>query len=113
MGVDLIGGHGDASFNWSAWGYCLNIAVAFGWQPAGTVAPPDYDGEWCGSYSYNDFQEVTDARSEPSKSILRRPIRKAISPIWCRLAPRSTRLRMRTSMGFASRYRVEMGWTSG
>ena len=59
MGVNLIG-HGDASFNWQAWRYCLDIAVAFGWRPAGTIAPTDYGGEWNGTYCTNDLQEVTD-----------------------------------------------------
>ena len=64
MGVDLIG-HGGASFNGTVWRKCFEIAIAFGWQPAGTVAPPDYDGEWNGTYFSNDLQEVsdTDARA--------------------------------------------------
>jgi hypothetical protein len=45
MGVDLIG-HGGASFTWDAWRSCLEIAIAFGWEPAGTIAPPDYPSEW-------------------------------------------------------------------
>jgi len=60
MGVDLIG-HGGASFNWDCWRKCLDIAIAFGWQPAGTIAPPDYDGDWNGGYCSNDFQEVSDS----------------------------------------------------
>jgi len=60
MGVDLIG-HGGASFNWDCWRKCLDIAIAFGWQPAGTIAPPDYDGNWNGGYCSNDFQEVSDS----------------------------------------------------
>jgi hypothetical protein len=39
----------------------LEIAIAFGWQPAGTVAPPNYDREWNGTYFTNDLQEVTDS----------------------------------------------------
>jgi hypothetical protein len=35
MGVDLMG-HGGESFNWHGWKYCLAVAEAFGWEPAGT-----------------------------------------------------------------------------
>jgi hypothetical protein len=61
MGVDLIGRGGDVSFNWSYWRACLGIAIAFGWQPAGTIAHPDHDGDWDGGYFTNDFQEVSDS----------------------------------------------------
>jgi hypothetical protein len=61
MGVDLIG-HGGASFNWHTWRQCLDIAIAFGWQPADTIAPPDHHGgDWAESYCSNDFQEVSDS----------------------------------------------------
>src|SRR5262249_56636280 len=60
MGVDLIG-HGGASFNWDSWGKCFDIAIAFGWQPAGTIAPSDYHGDWKGGYCSNDLQEVSDS----------------------------------------------------
>jgi hypothetical protein len=60
MGVDLIG-HGGASFNGETWRRCLDIAIAFGWQPAGTIAPPDHDRDWDGGYFSNDLQEVSDA----------------------------------------------------
>ena len=69
MGVDLIG-HGGASFNWHRWRACLDVAVAFGWEPAGTVAPDPRkwnglpvvapEGDWNGTYCTNDYQEVTD-----------------------------------------------------
>jgi hypothetical protein len=36
MGVDLSGG---LSLNWSAWRYCLNTALHYGWKPEGTRAP--------------------------------------------------------------------------
>jgi hypothetical protein len=64
MGYDLMG-HGGASFQWDDWHQLLRIAVNFGWQPAGTVAPSDYDGQWGGWYCTNDMQEVTknDARA--------------------------------------------------
>jgi hypothetical protein len=61
MGVDLIGRGGDASFNWGCWRTCLGIAIAFGWQPAGTIAHPDHHGDWDGGYFTNDLQEVSDS----------------------------------------------------
>ena len=60
MGVDLIG-RGGASFNWDSWRKCLGIAIAFGWQPDGTIAPPDHDGDWNRGYFSNDLQEVSDS----------------------------------------------------
>ena len=41
MGVDLIG-HGGISMNWNGWRSCLQLAVAFGWEPAGTLGPMRY-----------------------------------------------------------------------
>src|ERR1035437_4428929 len=73
MGIDLVG-HGGASLNAVAWGYCLDIAVAFGWQPAGTVAPPDNHGEWCGTYCTNDLQEVTDDDARALGAALRQAV---------------------------------------
>jgi hypothetical protein len=66
MGVDFMG-HGGASLNWSAWRSCCAIAKAFGWRPAGTLAPTFYgpyevpeDFEWKGDYFSNAWQKVTD-----------------------------------------------------
>jgi hypothetical protein len=58
-------GRENASFNNTAWHYCLDVAIAFGWKPAGTIAPRDFTGDWCGRYYGNDFQIVTnkDARA--------------------------------------------------
>jgi hypothetical protein len=68
MGVDLSGRGGSFSCNWSYWRSCLDIAVAFGWDPAGTIAGADLPegGEWDGGYFTNGFQLVTD---EDAKSI--------------------------------------------
>jgi hypothetical protein len=79
MGVDLFG-HGGASFNWHGWRYLLDVAMAFGWEPAGTAPPPAYSfadgkiidpawddasqGPWDGGYFTNDFQSVTDADAD-------------------------------------------------
>jgi hypothetical protein len=71
MGVDLTGG---PSMNWWAWRSCLDVAQAFGWQPAGTIAPPDYTAEWSGNYYSNDFQEVTDSDAYALASALFRGI---------------------------------------
>jgi hypothetical protein len=62
MGVDLSGRGGSFGCNWSYWRSCLTIAVAFGWDPAGTIAPTDWDHRtpWDGSYFINSFQEVSD-----------------------------------------------------
>lgn len=63
MGVDLIGaGRSVFSANWSYWRHCLRIASAFGWVPAGTIAPEEWSGEesWCGTYFSNDLQKVLD-----------------------------------------------------
>ena len=59
MGVDFIG-RGDFSLPWHMWRPCFELAVAFGWQPAGTIAHPDFKGHWSGTYFANDCQEVSD-----------------------------------------------------
>lgn len=74
MGVDLISSHGDVSFNWSAWEHCLDVALAFGWQPAGTVAPTDFRGDWDGTYFTNDLQEVTDEDARALGAALHRAV---------------------------------------
>jgi hypothetical protein len=73
MGVNLIG-HGGASFNWASWRKCLDIAIAFGWQPAGTIAPPDYDGDWDRGYFSNDLQEVSDSDARALGRALHRAV---------------------------------------
>ena len=76
MGVDLIG-HGGASFQWNDWHQLLRIAIAFGWHPAGTIAPPDRDGDWGGGYFSNDFQEVSDSDARA----LRRALHRAVTSV--------------------------------
>jgi hypothetical protein len=68
MGIDISRG---PSLNWSAWRYCLDTAVDFGWVPAGTElrtipytgkGPTDEErSTWSGTYCSNDFQCITDA----------------------------------------------------
>lgn len=59
MGVDLIG-HEGKSLSSATWDGCLELAVAFGWKPAGTTAPYYHEGPWSGTYSSNDCQGVSD-----------------------------------------------------
>ena len=73
MGVELLG-RSIAWFSWGAWGRCLDIAVAFGWEPAGTAAPTGWDGEWDGSYGSNNYQTVTDPDARALGRALHREI---------------------------------------
>ncbi len=80
MGYDFTGKNGGFSLNVSGWPWVYNLAVAYGWRPAGTVGNAHYyaelsgadmndpktqaecdkqDREWDGRYSSNDFQQVT------------------------------------------------------
>lgn len=60
---------GTFHFGTTPWCFLLNLAELYGWQPAGTESPRDWDenedGEWQGDYDTNDGQTVTpaDARS--------------------------------------------------
>lgn len=47
--------HCDSDF----WCACFDLAVAFGWQPAGTLAPDTWQGEWNGCYFTSDTQGVS------------------------------------------------------
>jgi hypothetical protein len=67
MGIDLIGREGEC-LSYASWGGCLELAGAFGWQPAGTSAPSGHQGPWAGDYCYSDGQEVSDGRSRDSRS---------------------------------------------
>ena|SRR5436305_10249625 len=61
MGVDLVGHGSEESFNWAAWRALYQIAISFGWKPAGTLPPEGFVGEWNAGYFSNDLQAVTDA----------------------------------------------------
>jgi hypothetical protein len=78
MGVDLMGPHGEASFNWPTWRHCLKVALVFGWRPAGTVLRTDYDDRWGGTYFSNDYQEVTDDDAHALAAALYR----AVTALW-------------------------------
>jgi hypothetical protein len=73
MSYDLIGRE-NTFFNNIGWHYCLDVAIAFGWKPAGTIAPLDFTGEWCGSYYGNDSQIVTDKDARALAAALYRAI---------------------------------------
>lgn len=67
MGYDFMG-HGGVSLDGVSWVGCFQLAIAFGWCPAGTLAPTlegPWEGEWEGGYFSNSWQEVTkdDARA--------------------------------------------------
>ena len=74
MGMDLLSEHGDWSFNNSAWRYCLETAIEFGWSPDGAVAPINFQGEWNGDYFTNDYQTVTDHNSRALGEALLRAV---------------------------------------
>src|SRR5262245_36340842 len=61
MGMDLLGEHGSERFSARGWRECLERAIEFGWTPEGTVASPDFPGDWQGGYGTNDWQLVTDS----------------------------------------------------
>lgn len=63
MGVDLRNNAGNTiKLTYRHWAVMLTRAETFGWQPAGTIAPKDWDGtdEWTGRYDSSDGQLVTD-----------------------------------------------------
>ncbi len=62
--MDFIGNKADFSLNNGSWRHVFDLAVQYGWDPAGTTLKSCKD-EWCGSYFYNSGQRVTakDARN--------------------------------------------------
>ena len=83
MGYDLQSKHDYFSATNGNWDYLTETALAFGWQPAGTVYPihnedggKSYEaGEtWSGGYFTNDFQRVTDNDARELAAALRRAI---------------------------------------
>ena len=61
MGIDILGRDQDMSCRADFWEGCLLVAVAFGWEPTGTV-PSDHfpaSDDWDGNYWSNDWQTVT------------------------------------------------------
>jgi hypothetical protein len=76
MGMDLVRSAEVYSIGDKFWRECLELAIAFGWRPAGTLhAIADLEHfapeiaaieqkrrirEWSGIYTSNDWQRVTD-----------------------------------------------------
>jgi hypothetical protein len=75
MGYDFIG-HGGFGLHILDWRPCFNLALAFGWQPLGTVAPCDWTGPkpWSGTYFTNELQEVCDDDAHALAAALRRAL---------------------------------------
>lgn len=64
MGMDLSGRGGDFWWKFFDWPKLLYVAIHYGWEPAGTIAPIDRHSDepildWDGGYFSNDFQTVT------------------------------------------------------
>jgi hypothetical protein len=78
MGMELVRGNEICNVSATFWEECLELAIAFGWRPAGTLYAiadlcllddrPDVraaeearrEREWGGWYISNDWQRVTD-----------------------------------------------------
>jgi hypothetical protein len=83
MGYDLLGKRGFFRFSEQGWYHCLDVACAFGWEPAGTQLPdgppeargnPEPDWKWDGGYGSNDWQIVTDDDAKALVAALDRAI---------------------------------------
>ena len=60
MGISLENENGShQSYSISTWITILQAAQEHGWNPVGTEAPCDFEGEWNGSYTVNANQFVT------------------------------------------------------
>ena len=80
--LQLIG-HGSLGLSWEDWGLSFRLAQAFGWEPAGTLAPGDYThcggpaafiGDWHGGYFTAELQQVTDMDAKALSAALRAAI---------------------------------------
>jgi hypothetical protein len=60
MGMDLLGAKRELYVSYPNWATALVLALDFGWQPAGTQPPGDWDEkeEWNGHYCGNGSQRV-------------------------------------------------------
>jgi hypothetical protein len=76
--IELIG-NGTVGLSFEEWGNCYRLARAFGWLPAGTVAPAantrwaqteGLTAEWDGNYFSNDQQQVADDDSKALSAAL-------------------------------------------
>lgn len=73
MSVDLVGRE-EKSLSAATWDGYLKLAVAFGWEPAGTTAPYNHEGPWSGTYGGNDGQRVSDKDSRAISEALYRAL---------------------------------------
>jgi hypothetical protein len=76
MTINVCGAAGEMEFTHTSWGYLLQLAEEYDWEPYGTLPPRigrltdphipeeawEYEEhpEWGGGYHSNDFQSVTD-----------------------------------------------------
>jgi hypothetical protein len=74
MGFDLHRGKDYINFNIWNWPNVLRVAFEFGWKPAGTVAPANFEGKWEGSYFTNGHQLVTDPDAQALAAALFRAV---------------------------------------
>jgi len=87
VSIELLGCDWEYDCRAIFWVEILQIAEAFGWKPAGTLAPRvqyetptgweyygDPDMEWSGGYTSNDWQRVTDEDARAFSAALRRAI---------------------------------------
>jgi hypothetical protein len=80
MSFDIIGQNGTYFYvNNTGWAALLQLAVQYGWEPAGTQAPGFMarghaiaSKDWDGSYTFNDGQTVTDTDAKALAAALRR-----------------------------------------
>lgn len=93
MGMDLVRGNKSFSFSAIGWRELLELAVAFGWRPAGTLyavadlvlLEPGHvaeevarrEREWGGWYTSNDWQRVTDVDAHALAMALYRAVEAA------------------------------------
>lgn len=85
MGYDLTNHAGQQfRFNMTGWSKLFDLAVEFGWHPAGTKAENWIDAQtgevvrdysdWDGSYFYNEYQYVTSEDASALAAALERAL---------------------------------------
>ena len=84
MGMDLVNEAG-ARFKvvTAGWGFYLNLAQAYGWEPAGTLPPDGYAGAepWPGEYDWNAGQSVTSEDAHALASALQQALEDPERPL--------------------------------
>ena len=74
MGFDLRRENAHLSVKIPDWISLLMLAIRYGWKPAGTKAPADFQGTWAGSYTLSAWQTVGDADSRRLARALERAL---------------------------------------